>query len=138
MQHPALAQQAFSSERVPTVSRVFPIIEFLLTSLEAAEKDTTFAPIRNAITAGISNLTKWYRSLDSCHVYAVSNGTLNQVAHSHSTFELIYLTVLDPSIKLAYIKRNWGPDFVLRIKITLATIVSTRSLTCGLNTETLI
>jgi hypothetical protein len=78
MQHPALAQQAFSSERVPTVSHVLPTIEFLLTSLEAAEKDETFAPIRNAITAGVSNLTKWYRKLDGCHVYAVSNGMSNQ------------------------------------------------------------
>lgn len=79
-QHPALAQQMFSSERVPTVSHVFPTIEFLLTSLEAAEKKTKFAPIRNAITAGISNLTKWYRSLDACHVYAVSTGTSYQTA----------------------------------------------------------
>jgi hypothetical protein len=77
IQHPALAQQAFSSERVPTVSRVFPTIEFLLTSLEAAEKNPSFAPIRNAITAGISNLTKWYRRLDACPVYAVSTGTSN-------------------------------------------------------------
>ena len=60
MQHPALAQQAFSSEHVPTVFCVFPTIEFLLTSLEAAEKHVTFAPIQNAIMAGISNLTKWY------------------------------------------------------------------------------
>jgi endonuclease IV len=49
-------------------------------SLEAAEKHVTFAPIRNAIMAGISNLTKWYRKLDACHVYAVSNGMSNQTA----------------------------------------------------------
>jgi hypothetical protein len=75
MQHPALAQQEFSSERVPTVFRVFPIMEFLLTSLEAAEKDSTFKTIRPAIEAGISNLTKWYRKLDTCPVYMVCNGT---------------------------------------------------------------
>jgi hypothetical protein len=56
---------------------VFPTIEFLLTSLEAAEKDPSFMPIRIAITAGISNLTKWYWRLDACHVYAVSTGTPN-------------------------------------------------------------
>lgn len=76
-QHPALAQQQFSSERVPTVSRVFPAIEFLLTSLETAQKDPMFAPIHGAITAGVSNLSKWYRTLDSCHVYVVSNGASN-------------------------------------------------------------
>src|ERR1700677_109355 len=31
---------------------------------------------------------------------------------------------MDPSIKLAYIKKNWGPDFVLRTRTILATIVS--------------
>src|ERR1700761_6974846 len=85
MQHPALAQQAFSSEHVPTVFSVFPTIEFLLTLLEAAEKHVTFAPIRNAIMAGISNLTKWYRKLDACHVYAVCNGMSNQTAWAQST-----------------------------------------------------
>ena len=80
MQHPALAQQEFSSERVPTASHVFLTIEFLLTSLEAAEKDARFAPIRNAITAGISNLTKWYWRFDVCDMYAVSSGMLNQMA----------------------------------------------------------
>jgi hypothetical protein len=75
MQHPALAQQQFSSERVPTVFRVFPIIEFLLTALEAAQKDATFKPIRPAITAGVLNLTKWYQRLDTCPVYMVCNGT---------------------------------------------------------------
>jgi hypothetical protein len=82
LHHPALAQQQFSSERVPTISRVFLTIKFLLTSLEAVEKDATFTPICSAITAGISNLTKWYRQLDTCHVYAVSNGTLNWVVYN--------------------------------------------------------
>jgi hypothetical protein len=75
----------FSSEHIPTVSHVFPTIEFLLTSLEAAEKNIMFAPIRNAITAGISNLTKWYRRLDVCHVYAVSTGMSNLTARVHLT-----------------------------------------------------
>jgi hypothetical protein len=60
MQHPALAQQGFSSEHVPTVSRVFPMTEFLLSSLEAAENSPTFMPIHKAIMAGVLNLTKWY------------------------------------------------------------------------------
>ena len=38
MQHLALAQQAFPSEHVSTVFHVVPTIEFLLTFLEAAEK----------------------------------------------------------------------------------------------------
>ena len=73
-QHPAQAQQRFSSERTPTVSRVFPTIEFLLSSLEAAQKDTKFKSIKHAIAAGVSNLEKWYRKLDACNVYAVCNG----------------------------------------------------------------
>ena len=82
MQHPTLAQQQFSSERVPTISCVFPTIEFLLLSLEAAKKHKTFIPIRDAISAGITNLTEWYHKLDNCHVYAVSSGMLNQMTHS--------------------------------------------------------
>ena len=85
MQHPALAQQAFSSECESTLFHVFPTIEFLLTLLKAAEKHVTFAPICNAIMAGVSNLTKWYRKLDACHVYAVSNGMSNQTAWAQST-----------------------------------------------------
>ena len=80
MQHPALAQQQFSSKHVPTASHIFLTIKFLLTSLEAVEKDATFVPIRNAIKAGISNLTKWYWRLDTCDVYAVSSGMSNQMA----------------------------------------------------------
>jgi endonuclease IV len=87
MQHPALAQQQFSSECIPTVSRVFPIIEFMLTSLEAAEKDVTFTPIRHAISAGISNLSKWYHTLDTCHVYVVSNGASNLMVPSQHAID---------------------------------------------------
>ena len=73
--------------------------------------------------ARISNLTKWYQKLDACHVYAVSNDKSNQTALGHN--QLIDLTVLDPSIKLAYIKKNWGPYFVLHTQTILQTIVST-------------
>ena len=38
-------KQVFSSERVPTISHIFLTIKFLLTSLEAAEKDDVFVPI---------------------------------------------------------------------------------------------
>jgi hypothetical protein len=82
MQHPAQAQQQFSSECVPTVSTVFPIVKFLLSSLEAAKKDEKFELIHDAIGAGISNLEKWYRKLDACHVYAVCNGASNLIIHS--------------------------------------------------------
>ena len=75
MQHPAQAQQVFSSERTPTVSCVFPVIEFLLTALEAAQKDPKFESIESAIAAGVSNLQKWYRKLDACNMYVVCNGT---------------------------------------------------------------
>ena len=77
LKHPALAQQQFSSERVPMVSKVFPIVKFLLSALEAAQKDEAFDDIRDAIAAGVSNLEKWYRKLDTCHVYAVCNGASN-------------------------------------------------------------
>ncbi|KAN0129112.1 hypothetical protein V8E53_013108, partial [Lactarius tabidus] len=76
-----------------------------LTCSQLAEKDATFALIQNATTAGILNLTKWYCRLNTCHVYTVSN-------------------VFDPAIKLAYIKKNWGPDFMQHIKTIMATILS--------------
>jgi hypothetical protein len=80
MKHPALAQQQFSSEHVNTVSHVFPTIEFLLTSLEAAERDKEFRPICDAIAASVANLSKWYRTLDTCHVYCyVSAGTFTRL-----------------------------------------------------------
>ncbi|KAF8269644.1 hypothetical protein EI94DRAFT_1798926 [Lactarius quietus] len=103
LKHPAKAQQKFSSKCVPTVYLVFPTIEFLLTSLEAVEKDASFTLIHYAIKAGIKNLTKWYHRLDTCHIYSMAN-------------------VLDPSIKLCYIKKNWGPDFVSHLRTILTTI----------------
>jgi hypothetical protein len=36
----------------------------------------------------------------------------------------MYLTVLDPSLKLAYIKKNWGPNFIARTRAILEKIVS--------------
>ena len=39
-------------------------------------------------------------------------------------YQLISFLVLDPSMKLAYIKKHWGPKFVLRARTILATIVS--------------
>ena len=56
-------------------------------SLEAAKKHKSFVPIHDAITAGISNLTKWYHKVDNCHVYAMSSSMLNQVTWTHSTKE---------------------------------------------------
>jgi len=107
------------------VSTVFPIIEFLLSSLEAAKKDPKFELIHGAIGAGIANLEKWYRKLDVCHVYVVCNGASNPIIHSPNNLpnKLIYLTVLDPSIKLGYIKKNWEAIYISRTKTALSIIV---------------
>jgi hypothetical protein len=64
MQEPANAHQSFSSETVPTLSRTYPVMEFLVEKLTTMSRLPAFADLKNAIKAGLANLEKWYLTID--------------------------------------------------------------------------
>jgi hypothetical protein len=64
LQEPADAQQSFSSTHNPTVWRIIPTIEFLMTRWEAMVREPRFKDVKLPLQEGIKNLQKWYRKVE--------------------------------------------------------------------------
>ncbi|KIJ53104.1 hypothetical protein M422DRAFT_42907 [Sphaerobolus stellatus SS14] len=71
---PAAAQAVFSSETTPTVWKLLPTMEFMMSRLEDFVKDSAFAQIRDAIEASIKILKKYYKKADLTSVNVICLG----------------------------------------------------------------
>ena len=65
-------QQKFSSDAFPTLHRVIPALEGLLTRWERKLVNPKFSIFRSAIKTGLSKLNKYYINLDNTAVYVLS------------------------------------------------------------------
>jgi hypothetical protein len=83
LKEPVLSCQTFSQATQPTVYCAFPVIEFMQQRWEAMAKESKYAPVADALEAGLDNLRKWYKSLDESNMYFIC-------------------LVLDPCVKMAY------------------------------------
>lgn len=64
-----------SSQTHPTLQRVYPLLEKLMSDWEAMIEDTEYEPIKDAIQAGLDNMIKWYRKTDDSSIYFIAHGT---------------------------------------------------------------
>ncbi|KAF5331561.1 hypothetical protein D9611_007605 [Ephemerocybe angulata] len=62
-----------SADRTPTLQRVYPVLESLMSQWETMAKDPEFSPIKEAIEAGLANLVKWYKSTDNTALYFIAH-----------------------------------------------------------------
>ena len=63
-----------SVEDSPTCSKVYPLLELLLSEWEDLLEDDTYAPVHDALRAGIAGLEKYYRKADDTSAYFISHG----------------------------------------------------------------
>jgi hypothetical protein len=88
LKEPALSCQTFLQATRPTVYHAFPVIEFMQQMWEAMAKESKYAPVADALEAGLDNLRKWYKSLDESNMYFIC-------------------LVLNPRVKMAYFQQHW-------------------------------
>lgn len=69
-------QQVFSSEDKPSLYKIIPRLEQLLTSWEDKLEDDCFAPYHEALSQGLAKIRKYYNKLDEKHVYVLALCTL--------------------------------------------------------------
>ncbi|RDB23358.1 putative AC transposase [Hypsizygus marmoreus] len=84
-------QQAFSSEREPTLWRVLPALEELQTEWEKKKDDIHYILYEDALEAGLTKLKKYYLLLDQKPGFVLT-------------------LTLHPYYKLAYISHAWGGE----------------------------
>ncbi len=65
-------QQAFSSDKVPTLHRVIIALESLCARWEQRAADPKYALFHSAINKGLDKFTKYYRKLDNTDVYILA------------------------------------------------------------------
>ena len=63
-----------SKEESPTCSSVYPILEMLMSDWEDLLDKPDFAPVHEALHAGIGLLEKNYRRADDTDAYFISHG----------------------------------------------------------------
>ncbi|KAG6822072.1 hypothetical protein H0H92_015451, partial [Tricholoma furcatifolium] len=84
-------QQVFSSEKEPTLWRAIPALERLLSAWEAKKKKPRFEIYKDALSAGLAKITKYYLLLDQKPSFVLA-------------------LVLHPYYKLNYITMAWGGE----------------------------
>lgn len=62
-----------SAQKSPTLQRVYPLIEKLMSQWEQMAKKPKYAPLKHAIQAGLENMYKWYRKTDDSSAYFIAH-----------------------------------------------------------------
>lgn len=65
-------QQAFSSDKAPTLYRAISAMEALCTRWEKKSEDPQYAIYHDAINAGLNKLQKYYEKIDNAPVYILA------------------------------------------------------------------
>ncbi|KIJ46242.1 hypothetical protein M422DRAFT_46259 [Sphaerobolus stellatus SS14] len=86
---PAATQASFPSETVPTIWKLLPTLEFMQTHLEDMQRDPEFASVKHSLENALKVLAKYYQKADAMSTNIVT-------------------LVLNPGIKMEYIKANWS------------------------------
>ena len=98
-------QHRFASDEKPTLYKVLPAIEELLTAWEAKTRDPRYTIFVNALDAGVGKLRKYYSRFDLKPCILINLGTLSVIqSFSYSQIEV----ALHPYFKLDWIALNWG------------------------------
>jgi hypothetical protein len=92
LREPVLSCQSFSHATRPTIYRAFPVIESMQQKWERMAKNPKYAQIIPRLEAGLSNLCKWYQSLDDSSIYFIC-------------------LILDPRVKMAYFQKHWEDEY---------------------------
>jgi hypothetical protein len=93
-----------SNEEFATCSRVLPMLELLMLEWEEFLEDPEFEPVHDALRAGISLLEKYYCQSDDTDAYFI--------AHGGFYLFLTSILVLDPILKLEYLKATWDQEYL--------------------------
>jgi hypothetical protein len=83
LREPSNAQQTFSSEDAPTVWRIIPCFEFLITRWETMAKKSEYHSLKGALEEGTKSLHKWYGRVDSTSpAYFICLGMFSDLSFS--------------------------------------------------------
>jgi hypothetical protein len=93
----------------------------LQTQWEEFLKDLQYAPVHDALTAGLKNMQKWYRKTDDTSIYFISHGKDSAIILTKQL--ILFVLVLDPTRKLSYVKVAWEAEWVNRNMDRLRKIV---------------
>ncbi|KAF9463201.1 hypothetical protein BDZ94DRAFT_1308940 [Collybia nuda] len=92
-QVPASIHSTLSAEKVPTVTKVYPHLDYHQSKWEDLHNNPEYEPVYNALDAGLKNMRKWYNSTEKTTIYLITH-------------------VIDPTLKMEYIKAAWDDKSV--------------------------
>ena len=63
-----------SAEKTPTIQKVFPLLEKLRFQWQELRDNPRYAPIKDALEAGLANMEKWFRAAGDSPIYFIAHG----------------------------------------------------------------
>jgi hypothetical protein len=97
-----------SSESTPILAGAIPSFEMFMTKWEMlAEK---FPRLEKWISIGLTWATKYYGRMDRTNAYIISMGEFLSFYMVQSADK--YVQVLNPTIRMSWIRKHWDPDYV--------------------------
>jgi hypothetical protein len=81
------------------------MLGLLISKWEDLSSKEEYSPLHDTLEAGITLLKKYYQWADDTDAYFIAHGKLSFM--SHLAYFLIYFSVLNPILKLEYLKVTW-------------------------------
>jgi hypothetical protein len=99
-----VAQQAFSSDQGSTLHLAIPALETLHKAWSSRAEKLKYAHFGPALKAAAAKLDEYYKKTTDSPAYIMA---MCELVHVFLLPSNIYNTVLDPTRKMAYFKKNW-------------------------------
>jgi len=110
-----------SKERSPVLSGAIPAFEMFMTAWEQLGRD--HPRLSQWTDIGIQWATTYYKKMDDSSAYVIAMCELTfGFIHHLLTFYLTW-PVLNPSIRLSWIRRHWEPNYVARAIVIIKNTV---------------
>ena len=112
-----------SSERTPILSGTIPAFELFMTAWEElGEKHPRLA---RWTKVGVEWAVKYYSKMDQTWAYVIAMCELNFYFFAReNSYNNLAITVLNPSIRMSWIRKNWDLEYIEKAVNTIKTLVS--------------
>lgn len=124
-----MAQQAFSSDQGSTLHLAIPALETLHKSWDTRARKPKYARFSTALNAAATKLDKYYEKTTDSPAYIMAMCMFTS-RFNFDLFSDAFTSVLDPTGKMSYFKKNWPEELQTEVRTCAEKVVCMVALIC--------
>jgi hypothetical protein len=121
LQVPHKVQQRMSSESLPRLGSAVPCFELFMSAWEML--GATHPCVKPWTDVGLEWATKYYQRMDNTRAYVIAMCALSFYPRIVTALGLIDNSVVDPAIRMSWIKVYWDDEYIASAEKTVLEMV---------------